>query len=290
VFLEDGYKLTPWLTLTGGLRLTHFAGALGENAASPRLGAALRIPRWNWTIHAYYGRFYQAPPLSTVSGPLLAFAGEQGFGFLPLHGERDEQRQIGLTIPVRGWTFDVDNFRTRASNYFDHDVLGSSNIFFPLTIAGARISGWEATVRSPRLFRRGQIHVAYSRQVAEGQGAVTGGLTDFSPPGGSFLLDHDQRHTLNTGFDVTLPWRMWTAGNVYYGSGFADNGGPAHLPGHTTLDLMLGKSVGERWSVSVNALNLANRRFLLDNSPTFGGTHFAEPRQVFLQVRYRFHY
>ena len=38
------------------------------------------------------------------------------------------------------------------------------------------------------------------------------------------------------------------------------------------------------------ALNVANRRFLLDNSPTFGGTHFADTRQLFVQLRYGFHY
>jgi hypothetical protein len=40
----------------------------------------------------------------------------------------------------------------------------------------------------------------------------------------------------------------------------------------------------------LTALNLANRRFLLDNSQTFGGTHYAEPRQIRAQVRYRFHF
>jgi outer membrane receptor protein involved in Fe transport len=289
-FVEDQYKLTQWLTLTGGVRLTHFAGGLSENAASPRAAAAILIPRLKWVLHGFYGRYYQAPPLSTVAGPLLALAAQEGFGFLPLRGERDEQRQFGLTVPVRGWTIDVDNFLTRARNYFDHDVLGNSNVFFPLTIDSARISGWEATLRSPWLFHRGQIHAVYSRQRAEGQGAVNGGLTDFSPPGGVFLLDHDQRHTLNAGFNLKLPWRAWASGNVYYGSGFADENGPAHLPGHTTLDLMLSKSVGERCSVSINVLNVANRRYLLDNSATFGGTHFGDPREVFVQVRYRFHY
>jgi outer membrane receptor protein involved in Fe transport len=42
--------------------------------------------------------------------------------------------------------------------------------------------------------------------------------------------------------------------------------------------------------VSVTALNLTNRRFLLDNSTTFGGTHYADPRQIYVQLRYRFHY
>lgn len=291
VFVEDQFKVTPWLTLNGGVRLTHFSGSLSENAASPRVGAALRLPYGNWTLRGFYGRYYQAPPLSTVSGPILAFALDQGFDFLPLRGERDEVHQFGLTIPLRGWTFDVDNFHSRVRNFFDHNVLGNSNIFFPVTVDGARMRGWEVAVRSPRLFHRGQIHLAYSNQHVEGQGGVTGGLTDFSPgPEGRFLLDHDQRHTLNTGFEMNLPWRLWAAGNVYYGSGFADNGGPAHLPGHTTVDLSAGKRFGESWSVSVNALNAANRRFLLDNSLTFGGTHFFDPRQVFVQVRYRFHY
>jgi len=29
---------------------------------------------------------------------------------------------------------------------------------------------------------------------------------------------------------------------------------------------------------------------LLDNSFTFGGTHFLKPREMLVQLRYRFHY
>lgn len=289
-FLEDSYRITGSLTLSGGVRLTHFSGTLSENAADPRMGASFRIPRLNWVLHAYYGRFYQAPPLSTAGRAVLDFAQRQGFGFLPLHGERDEQREVGLTVPLRRWSVESDVFETRARNFFDHDVLGNSNVFFPVTIQAARIRGWEATLRSPRLFGRAGIHLAYARLRAEGWGAVSGGLTDFSAPSNRFLLDHDQTNTLTTGFDIKLPWQAWAAGNLYYGSGFADNNGPAHLPGHTTLDLMLGKNVGRKCSVSVSALNVANRRFLVDNSLTFGGTHFADPRQVFVQVKYRFRY
>lgn len=290
VFAEDEVQVNSWLRLSGGVRLTHFSGTLSENAASPRVGGTIRIPRLNFVLRGFYGRFYQAPPLSTVSGPLLNFVLNQGFGFIPLHGERDEEHQFGVTLPYKGWTLDVDNFRTHARNFFDHNAVGNSNIFFPLTVDNARIRGTEATVRSPRLFRRGQIHVAYSHQYAEGLGGVNGGLTDFSPPAGGFFLDHDQRHTLNTGFDLDLPFQTWASGNVYYGSGFTDSGGPRHLPGHTTFDLSLGKKFGENFSASVTALNVANRRFLLDNSLTFGGTHFFNPREIFVQVRYRFHY
>jgi outer membrane receptor protein involved in Fe transport len=77
---------------------------------------------------------------------------------------------------------------------------------------------------------------------------------------------------------------------VYYGSGFTDGSSevPAHLPGHTTFDLSLGKTFAEKLTIAVTALNVANRRFLLDNSATFGGTHYAEPRQIYVQLRYRF--
>lgn len=292
-FLEDQLKVVSWLTLTGGVRLTHFSGAISENAASPRLGAAIRIPRLNWILRGSYGRYYQAPPLSTVAGPLLAYAATEGLGFIPLQGERDEENQVGLTVPLRGWTFDVNSFRLRARNYFDHNAIGNSNVFFPLSIAGARIYGWEFTLRSPRILKRGEASVAYSYQHAEGEGAVTGGLTDFSPPEqGYFFLDHDQRHTLHANFNASLPWRSWASASLYYGSGFTDGESeiPMHLQPHTTLDLSLGKSIGEGWSVSVTALNVANRRFLLDNSETFGGTHYAEPRQIYMQLRYRFHF
>ena len=291
-FLEDQWKATSWLTLTGGLRLTHFAGGISENAASPRLGAAIRIPHLNWTLHGFYGRYYQAPPLSTVEGPLLQYAVDQGLGILPLHGERDEENQGGLTIPLHGWTFDVNSFRMRARNYFDHNSIGNSNVFFPLSIAGARISGWEVTARSPRIYHRGEVYLAYSHQRAEGEGAVTGGLTDFLPPdNGYFLLDHDQRDTLHAGFNTTLPKHTFASGDLYYGSGFSDGDNPgSHLQPHTTFDLSLGKSFGENLSLSLTSLNLLNRRFLLDNSTTFGGTHYADPRQIYVQLRYRFHF
>ena len=291
-YLEDQYKLNRWLTLTGGIRLTRFSGLLSETGASPRVGAALRLPRLGWVLHGAYGRFYDAPPLTTISGPLLELALSQGFAFLPLRGERDEQHELGLTIPWREWQLEIDNFRTGSRNYFDHDVLGNSSIFLPITLERARIRGWEFTLRSPRVFRRAQWRVAYSHQYVEAQGGVTGGLTDFEPPetGGYYFLDFDQRHTLNTSFDVNLPRRSWVAADVGYGSGLLDGDGPPHLPAHTTLDLALGKSLGERWSMQVFALNLANRRYLLDRSNEFAGTHYAPPRQLGLELRYRFHY
>ena len=293
VYAEDQLKATSWLTLNAGLRQTHFSGGVVEDATSPRVGASVRIPKLNWVFRGFYGHFYQAPPLLTASGPLLQIVTNQNLGFVPLHGERDEEHQFGVTIPFRGWTLDADNFLTRANNYFDHNNLNNSDIFFPITIQGARINGWELTLRSPHIRNRAQVYLTYSNQLALGFGNINGGLTDFSFGDGFGLLDHDQRNTLHLGGQFTLPWQSYASTDVYYASGFT-NGDPTvpgdHLQPHTTFDLSLGKSFGDRFSVNVQAINVANRRVLLDNSFTFGGTHYLNPREILVQVRYRFHY
>jgi outer membrane receptor protein involved in Fe transport len=95
--------------------------------------------------------------------------------------------------------------------------------------------------------------------------------------------------------NANLPFHLFGAFNVYYGSGFSngyfDPPSPYtgdYLPSHTTADLSLGRNFGERWMVSVDSLNVGNTRVLLDNSLTFGGFHYNEPRQLYAELRYRF--
>ena len=288
-YVEDTFKATGWLTLIAGLRQTHFDGGVVENATSPRLGMTVLLPGLNWTVRGFYGKFYQAPPLTTLSGPLLGFAQNNNLSFLPLHGERDKEYQFGVSIPLSGWTIDVEHFRTEATNFFDHNPIGNSNVFLPITIDGALIRGSELTVRSPRVWDVAQVHVAYSNQTAEGRGAINGGLTNFSPPPGYFQLDHDQRNTVNAGLDANLPWQSFASMNVYYGSGFSNGAGPpSHLPSHADVDMSVGKTFTQSFSGSVTVLNLTNRHLLLDNSLTFGGFHYSEPREIFAQIRYVF--
>jgi hypothetical protein len=312
-YIEDNYRPTSWLTLIAGERESHFQGAVTETAFYPRTGIAIQIPKLNWVFRAFYGHFYQPPPVTSITGEALVYAqslfnpGAQttGDSFVPLKGERNEEHQFGVQIPFRGWLLDADTFETRGQNFLDHNNIGESSIFIPITVQGALIQAWELTLRSPHLWRYGQAHLSYSNQLAQQIGGITGGLTCFSPgnpslcavaPGYS-ALDHDQRNTLNVGFNGFLPHNITGSFNVYYGSGFS-NGfqsppspytGP-YLPSHTTADLALGKTFGERYTVSVNLINVGNTRALLDNSLTFGGFHYNDPRQIYGELRYRFKY
>jgi hypothetical protein len=303
LFVEDNYKPASWLTLIAGERQTHFQGAITENAIYPRVGIAVQIPKLNWVFRGFYGHFYQPPPLTSITGPALSFAQNNQDSYVPLKGERNEEHQFGVQIPFHGWLLDADTFQTEAQNFLDHNNIGESSIFIPITVQGALVQAWELTLRSPHLWRYGQAHLSYSNQIAQQIGGITGGLVCYSPddpsacvpPPGYSALDHDQRNTLNFGFNGNLPYQIIGSFNVYYGSGFS-NGyqlapspytGP-YLPSHTTADLALGKNFGERYTVSVNALNVGNTRVLLDNSLTFGGFHYNNPRQLYAEVRYRF--
>lgn len=310
-YVSDNWQATSWLTLLAGLRFQSFQSDVSENHADPRFGATVTIPRLRWTLRGFYGRFYQAPPLVTVSGPLLAYANQNNTAFAPLHGERDEEHQFGIQIPLpgkaAGWVLDVDTFRTRINNFLDHANLGESNIYFPVTVDGALVRAWETTLRSPELGKLGRFHLAYSNQIAEQRGNLTGGL--ICAPAGSpdcdagftyHPVDHDQRHTLNTGFTAHLPAHSWFSSNVYYGSGFSNglagdptDGSPyqgRYLPAHTTFDAAAGTAIGENWKLAVHVVNVTNHRVLEDNSLTIGGFHFNDPRLVSAELRYRFHF
>jgi hypothetical protein len=313
-YVSDNYKPTSWLTLIAGVRATQFRGSFAENETDPRFGVALRVPKLNWVFRAFYGRFYQPPPLLTVqcgtssttttNCSVQEYAQNTGTSFAPLHGERDEEHQFGVQIPYRGWLLDVDTFKNRANNFLDHSNIGESSIYFPVTIDGALIRAWELTLRSPRIWKFGQAHIAYSNQIAEQRGAITGGLICYpasSPTcavSNAYVpLDHDQRNTLNAGFNASLPGKAYASTNVYYGSGFV-NGDPdpttpypnGYLPQHTTFDLAVGKTFSKKFSGSITATNVANRRVLLDNSLTFGGFHYNDPREIFAELRFHFKY
>lgn len=301
-YAQDAWKPSRWITVFAGLRESYFSATISENYVYPRVGMAIEIPYLHWVFRGFYGHFYQPPPLTSISGPLLAYAHSNNTSFVPLHGERDEEHQFGVTIPFKGWILSADTFETRANNFLDHSNIGESSIFIPITDAGALIQAWELTLRSPHLWKYGTFHLSYSNQLAQQRGAITGGLVCYprnSPacvvPPGYTPLDHDQRNTLDVGFNAHLPTQAYGSINISYGSGFHNGLKTAQYPGnylpqHYAVDLAAGKSFGMHYQLSITAMNVTNDRVLLDNSLTFGGFHYNAPREVYGQLRYRFHF
>ncbi|MGP8251930.1 MAG: carboxypeptidase regulatory-like domain-containing protein [Terracidiphilus sp.] len=307
-YVADHLRLGQYVTLLGGERFSIYRAWLDESAIYPRIGATVRIPHLNWVLKGFYGHFFQPAPILTVSTSVLNYASSLPGGenaFTPIPSERDEEHQFGIEIPYKGWMLDVDTFKDRVNNFLDHSNLGESNMYFPIAVDGALIRAWEMTLHSPPVWRYGRFYVTYSNQIAKQRGNIIGGFTcsiatdpacDLGPQ--YISLDHDQRETLNTGFTANLPMHTWFSTNVYYGSGFSNglagaNEGPydgPYLPVHTTFDSSIGRAIGERWRVAVNAINVTNHRVLLDNSVTIGGFHWNDPRIISGEVKYRFNF
>ena len=76
--------------------------------------------------------------------------------------------------------------------------------------------------------------------------------------------------------------------NLTAGSGFLDGDGPQHLSAHAALDVAFGKEFGENLWMTVSALNVTDSRYLLGRESSFAGTHYNDPRQFIIQLRYRF--
>lgn len=111
----------------------------------------------------------------------------------------------------------------------------------------------------------------------------------------SNFLDHEQRDTLDVGFNAELRSRSYGSINVTYGSGFHDGYKTAQYPGnylpqHYSVQLAAGKDLGKHYQLSVTAMNVTNDRSLRDNSLTFGGSHYNYPREIYGQLLYRFHF
>jgi hypothetical protein len=223
---------------------------------------------------------------------LVGYATENDTAFLPLRGERDTERQFGVTVPLKGWTIEADYFRTAARNFFDHNPLGESDIYLPVTDQGALIEGRELTVRSPAFWPYGQVHLAYANQTADCFGSVTGGLVVAGTACGDYVaLDHDQRNTLNLGYNANLPLQFFAGLNVSANSGLSNGDvGQSHLSSYVVIDLTAGRNITRDLTVSLTTLNLTNRHLLTDNSLTFGGVHWNNPFQVYAELRYKLHY
>jgi hypothetical protein len=124
-------------------------------------------------------------------------------------------------IPYHGWTLDADTYQTVAHNWLDHNNIGESNIFWPITWDYALIQGWELTLRSPNLWHRGQLSSRLR------QSNRTGNFTDHRRS--------DLRHSAGTcasgprsekHFELRLQHdpalATYASTNIYYGSGFTN--------------------------------------------------------------------
>ena len=149
-FISDRFNATKWLTIIAGLRQTEFRSSIAENATDPRVGdrsedsaPELGLARLLWSLLSTPATRRQPPARSLVwpTARILLSLLSKVSGI--------NNGRLVVIIPYRGWNLEVDNYQTNASNWLDHNNIGESNLFWPITWYGALIQGWDLSLRSP---------------------------------------------------------------------------------------------------------------------------------------------
>jgi len=98
VFINDKFKVTPWLTFIAGLRETAFDASFRRTQPTPSWRCGQNSAP-ELVFRGFYGYFYQAPPLVTATSALQNLP-RSGFCF-PLSARRAGYRvQFASPFPI----------------------------------------------------------------------------------------------------------------------------------------------------------------------------------------------
>jgi hypothetical protein len=217
---------------------------------------------------------------------------------------------------------DVAYYAKRIRNIHDNDQFLNTTIIFPIALARGRVDGLDLSFDA-RLGGGVRTILSLGTVRARVRPPFAGGLflsgatpEDFGDR--EFVIDHDQKLNLQTAIQyVNERLGLFAQFLVRHDSGLvtgvsaedvpallADPDTAAGVPlldfteepvrvrARTTFDVSVGydlvRSAGGRVRVQFDALNLTNRLGLYNFLSVFGGTNYAPPRALSVQVKYIF--
>jgi len=318
------------LTATLGLRHDEYAFLVRARGLQPRASVAFTLPGALGVLRASVNRNLQTPPNEN----LLLSNSQQAAALAPesvrraLGGRVEPMQPERQTVVEAGWqaavgalgTLDVAAYRKHSTDQQDNNNFFDTGIIFPVTLAAIDTWGVEG-----RLSLRERKGISGSMSLTTGRATstppFTGGLflgqdaVDLLSAG-PFLIDHDQRLSLQGTIHADLPGPLWVSGAVRYDSGlvanpsdparvaadpdFADllpyvnlTGDVARVRPRALADVLAGWDVRDRrgrsrWSIQAQVTNLTNRTALYNFQSVFVGTRLVQPRTLAFRVRRSF--
>jgi hypothetical protein len=324
-YVQDEFSPLSNLTINAGMRYEHTDLLVPAQQASPRLGTVYYLTRTRTAVRASFNRLYMPPQLENLllaSSPqarqLSPFAAGPSGGGSEIAPETSSAYEIGvsqqlpasLRLNVAYWWRD---FRTIG----DPNVLFSTTIIFPNSVAAAHAQGLDARLDVPE--RRGWSgYLSYNNGRVTEVGPLNGGLfltSDFIEigPGTHFTPDHDQRNVgsfaviydphrrglwssftgrYESGVPIEVPEDQLGRLSTFPGANLVNLGGQRVKPWYVFgwaggMDLLRRERVTV--SAEVDLQNLADHSFIYNFGNPFSGTHFGYPRMVGGRLKFTFH-
>ena len=314
LYIQDDFSPLSKLNLSLGVRYDHSNLLVSDQQVSPRLGAVYYLQKTHTAVRASYSRLYMPPQVENLlianseeARKLSPFASSGGGA--DIRPETLSAWEVGFTQELpHSLRFSTAYWWRHFRNIDDPNVLFSSTIIFPNSVARAEAKGLDVRLEVP--VRRGfSAYFSYTNNRVVEIGPLNGGLflqDDFIEigPGTRFTPDHDQRNVGS--FALTYTGRhhgIWTSFSGRYESGVPlelpdrDIDELRKLPGASLVNFDTGRVrpwFVFGWSGGMDLIqqehftlagqldiqNVANRDFAYNWGNPFSGTHFGYPRLI----------
>jgi hypothetical protein len=318
-YIQDAIHGASW-NISAGLRWDHYKLLVGEQAWSPRLGAAWHSTRLGLIIRGSYDRAFQTPAFENIllaSSPRALLLGNAAFA--PIRPSRGDFIEGGFVKSLFGRArIDSKYFVRRMNNFPDDSLLLNTGVTFPISFDHGTVRGTEVKIEVPRW---GPVSgfVSYTNMLGRAWLPAAGGLflgsdTALLHSREQIPITQDQRNTARAWLRSQLGRRAWAAAGASYGSGlpvdaenldietareqYGDrilsrvNLQRGRLRPSLSLDFSAGIDVWRRdeyvLRIQGDVLNATERLNVINFAGLFSGTALAAPRTVSVRAGFEF--
>ena len=324
-FAQDVVRMGRF-TVSAGLRYDNYRFLVNGSQVQPRAGFAFHLKETSTVFRASYNRNYQTPPnenlllSSSEEASRLAPSSVRealGHTVVPLRPQRENVYEMGLQQGLfRKAGLNVSFYHKNSRDQQDNNNFFDTGIIFPVTLARIRVNGVEGRLLLPSV--RGvtaTLSATHSRAVSTPP--FTGGLFVGQDAvallnAGPFVIDHDQKLSVQTNVHYTMNRNWWTSVSIRHDSGLVANpstpeavaanpdyadllpyvkldGNPARVRPRTVADVAFGyqRWRGDRraWEFVVQCSNLSDATALYNFQSVFVGTRLVGPRSASAKFR-----
>ncbi len=302
VYAQNEYRLTPQLTINGGLRFDYLHQYVDADQLSPRIGAVY-TPLEGTTFHAGYARYFTPPslslgaptPIETFANTTLAPETTQNSSVRPERSHYFDAGVVQRVLP--GLDVGVDGYYKIAKNLLDDGQFGQALVLTAFNYDHAFNDGVELKINYQHDgFRAyGNLAVAQQRAKEVSSNQYLFGADEISYIANNYIFtDHDQLITVSGGFSYLYYGTLFSLDTIYGSglrNGFANTG---TVSPHAIVNIGLthdfvgiaGKPLTARLAIE----NLLDHPYDLRDGSGIGvfAPQFGERRSVFAGLTQRF--
>ncbi len=308
-FAQFNYHQGPW-TFNMGLRGDDYRyRTFKTSETQPRLGMSYRFSDTNSLIRGSYDRLFIIP-----DNEYLAISSRGSV----LKPELQNSLTLGVEQGLGSFgRVQFEYWEKQSVNSADSEQLFNTGVLFPIHVAKGIFRGWNA--RFDARYNAWSSFLSLGKTRAIFVAPVTGGLRLEEPefvPGTAFLIDHDQKLSAVFGLRyqkastyIQLLGRYdsglvagdpadgqgsdYAFGTAYIEEDYDSTFGPLYrIKPRTIWNLSVGFRLAEfekkKIDVSLDALNMFDKKGLYNFLSVFGGTHVIPPRTLTLRIKYQF--